>query len=263
MASEPLPSTGPDRALGAFLGTFVGDALGMPFEGLPHTDVPAAVEMVAARRGRGTYTDDTQMMIALAESLIERGRVDDQHLASAFTEAYEPDRGYGRGTRRVLELWANGTPVASAAAQIFDGHGSRRNGAAMRIAPIAVLFRDNPPRLLTEAARSARITHSHPVGVDAAVVQAAAIGAALREEDILEAALDAAHAPEMTDGLRDVGELLLTPPDRCKPTRGSGAPQTRASRSAQRSTRRSRTPRLNRPSGSPSGSAATPTRSRP
>jgi poly(ADP-ribose) glycohydrolase ARH3 len=213
MASEPLPSTGPDRALGAFLGTFVGDALGMPFEGLPHTDVPAAVEMVAARRGRGTYTDDTQMMIALAESLIERGRVDDQHLASAFTEAYEPDRGYGRGTRRVLELWANGTPVASAAAQIFDGHGSRRNGAAMRIAPIAVLFRDNPPRLLTEAARSARITHSHPVGVDAAVVQAAAIGAALREEDILEAALDAAHAPEMTDGLRDVGELLLTPPD--------------------------------------------------
>jgi ADP-ribosylglycohydrolase len=113
----------------------------------------------------------------------------------------------------VFELWANGTPVASAAAQIFDGHGSRRNGAAIRIAPIAVLFRDNPPRLLTEAARSARITHTHPVGVDGAAVQAAAIGAELRDEDILQAALAAAHTPEMTDGLRDVAELLLTPPD--------------------------------------------------
>jgi len=38
------------------------------------------------QRGRGTYTDDTQTMIALVESLIERGRVDDQHLACAFTD---------------------------------------------------------------------------------------------------------------------------------------------------------------------------------
>jgi hypothetical protein len=72
LATEPLLPSAPDRARGALLGTFVGDALGMPFEGVSHTDVPAAVDMVAARRGRGTYTDDTQMMIALAESLIER-----------------------------------------------------------------------------------------------------------------------------------------------------------------------------------------------
>jgi ADP-ribosylglycohydrolase len=68
-------------------------------------------------------TDDTQMMIALAESLIERERIDNHHLPCAFTEAYEPDRGYGGGTRRVFELWADGTPVALAAAQIFDGRG--------------------------------------------------------------------------------------------------------------------------------------------
>jgi ADP-ribosylglycohydrolase len=36
----------------------------------------------------------------------------------------------------------------------------------MRFAPIAAVFRDDRPRLLTEAARSARITHIHPVGVD-------------------------------------------------------------------------------------------------
>jgi poly(ADP-ribose) glycohydrolase ARH3 len=213
MAAEALRATAADGARGALLGTFVGDALGMPFEGRPHSEVPDAVEMVAARHGRGTYTDDTQMMIALAESLLERARVDEQHLARAFVQAYDPDRGYGGGTRRVLELWADGTPLADAAAQIFDGQGSRGNGAAMRIAPVAVVFRDDRPRLLTEAARSARLTHAHPVGIDAAVVQAAAIGAALRDEDILEAARAAARTPEMTDGLRDVGELLAGQPD--------------------------------------------------
>jgi poly(ADP-ribose) glycohydrolase ARH3 len=213
MAAEALRATTADRDCGALLGTFVGDALGMPFEGRPHSEVPDAVEMVEARRGRGTYTDDTQMMIALAESLVERARVDEQHLARAFAHAYDPDRGYGGGTRRVLELWADGTPVAHAAAQIFDGQGSRGNGAAMRIAPVAVVFRDDTSRLLAEAASSAWITHAHPVGIDGAVVQAAAIGAALREEDILQAARAAAHTAEMKDGLRDVGELLAGQPD--------------------------------------------------
>src|SRR6266480_2550329 len=101
-AREWTVSTVGDRARGALLGTFVGDALGMPFEGVEHERIPPDVEMLAARRGRGTYTDDTQMMIALAESLIERGWIDAEQLAQAFLQAYDPDRGYGGGTRRVF-----------------------------------------------------------------------------------------------------------------------------------------------------------------
>jgi poly(ADP-ribose) glycohydrolase ARH3 len=197
-----------ERARGALLGTFVGDALGMPFEGATAGEIPFEVEMVAARRGRGTYTDDTQMMIALAESLIERGRVDEEHLARSFLQAYDPDRGYGAGTRRVFELWQEGAPVATAAAQLFGGQGSRGNGAAMRIAPVAVRYADQPEHLCAEAARSSRVTHAHPVGVDAAVVQGAAIGAALRGEDILEVARGAARTEELTNALGDVSELL-------------------------------------------------------
>jgi poly(ADP-ribose) glycohydrolase ARH3 len=206
MAAER--GTAADRACGALLGTFVGDALGMPFEGRPHSEVPDAVEMVEARRGRGTYTDDTQMMIALAESLITCGQIDEEHLARTFRDAYDPDRGYGGGTRRVVELWVAGTPVTEAAGQIFDGEGSRGNGAAMRIAPVAVRFAREPERLGAEAARSARVTHAHPVGVDGAIVQAAAIGAALRDDSVLEAARAAARTREMASGLRRVGELL-------------------------------------------------------
>jgi poly(ADP-ribose) glycohydrolase ARH3 len=148
------------------------------------------------------------MMIALAESLIERGRVDEEHIAWAFQAAYDPDRGYGGGTRRVMELWASGTPVSVAAGEIFGGQGSRGNGAAMRVAPLAVRFYEYPEQLCTEAARSARITHAHPVGEDGAVVQAAAIGAALRREGILDCARTAARTAEMGQGLSIVGELL-------------------------------------------------------
>jgi poly(ADP-ribose) glycohydrolase ARH3 len=153
------------------------------------------------------------MMIALAESLIEHGRVEQDQLARAFRAAYEPERGYGGGTRRVLELWAAGTPVAIAAGRLFGGEGSRGNGAAMRIAPVAVRFRDNPRRLCAEAAASARVTHAHPVGIDGAVVQAAAIGAALRDQDSLQVACAAARTPEVRAALQAVGELLTGPPD--------------------------------------------------
>lgn len=177
-----------DRARGALLGTFVGDALGMPFEGRPPEAVPERLEMVDARLGRGTYTDDTQMAIALAESLLECGGVDEEHLARAFLAAYDPRRGYGSGTRAVLALIANGTHAADAARRAFGGRGSLGNGAAMRVAPVAVRYADDPDALLEAARRSACVTHAHPVGIDAAAVQAAAVGAALRGEDPLAAA---------------------------------------------------------------------------
>ena len=59
---------------GSLLGTLVGDALGLPVEGCSQHDVRTRFEQVDqtmdARIGKGTYTDDTEMIIATAESLI-------------------------------------------------------------------------------------------------------------------------------------------------------------------------------------------------
>jgi poly(ADP-ribose) glycohydrolase ARH3 len=153
------------------------------------------------------------MMIALAECLIEHGRVAPDALARAFRDAYDPRRGYGGGTRAVIEMWKAGAAVGEAAGLVFGGEGSRGNGAAMRIAPIAVRFADDPGRLIAEAAASATVTHAHPVAVDAAAIQAAAIGAALRGEDILSAALGAAETDELAGALRQGERLLAGPPD--------------------------------------------------
>lgn len=140
-------------------------------------DVPEQLEMLEARLGRGTYTDDTQMMIALAESLLENGRVDEAHLGRAFVAAYDPRRGYGSGTEAVLALIRDGVSATDAALQAFEGGGSMGNGAAMRIARVAVRFADDQKALLDSVRRSAVVTHAHRLGVDAA----------LRGEDIIGA----------------------------------------------------------------------------
>jgi poly(ADP-ribose) glycohydrolase ARH3 len=197
-----------DAVAGALLGTFVGDALGMPYEGLPAAAVPVRLEMVEARRGRGTYTDDTEMMIVLAESLLEHGSVSEERLARAFLERCDPSRGYGAGTLEVLAGWRRGVPVDAAAQRLFGGEGSLGNGAAMRIAPIAVMFADSPDELRAQAERSAGLTHAHPLAVDAAAVQAAAIAAALLGKDILATCRGAAKRSAMRRQLDRVAALL-------------------------------------------------------
>jgi poly(ADP-ribose) glycohydrolase ARH3 len=198
----------PDRARGALLGTFVGDALGMPFEGRPPEAIPLEVEMTEARLGRGTYTDDTEMMIALAESLLRHGAVLPDELGRAFQQAYDPRRGYGAGTREALRLVAAGVPASEAATRLFDGQGSLGNGAAMRIAPVAVRFARDEARLLREAEASARTTHAHLFGIDAARAQAAAIAAALRDDDPIAAARGSAQTAELRHRVDAAANLL-------------------------------------------------------
>ena len=202
-----------DRARGAMLGTFVGDAVGMPFEGRSPSEVPERVDMQAARLGRGTYTDDTQMMIALAESLLEHGGVVSQALGRAFADAHDPRRGYGSGTTEVLRLVRAGFHPREAARSAFGGKGSLGNGAAMRVAPVAVLYANDDAALARAARESASVTHAHAIAIDAAVAQAHAIGAALKGEPPLAAALDAATTPELKDRLAQAAEQLDARPE--------------------------------------------------
>jgi poly(ADP-ribose) glycohydrolase ARH3 len=202
-----------DRARGALLGTFVGDALGMPFEGATPEKVPERLEMLDARLGRGTYTDDTQMAIALAESLLDRGGVDARALGRAFADAHDPRRGYGSGTTEVLRLVRSGVHPHDASRLAHGGQRSAGNGAAMRVAPVAVRYAHDSGALTQAARASALVTHAHPIAVDAAIAQAAAVGAALNGDDPLEAALTAATTPELEDGLSAAARLLHNRPE--------------------------------------------------
>lgn len=122
-----VPENPLECALGALLGAFVGDAVGMPYEGQPGRLVPERLEMIDGRAPAGSYTDDTQMMIALAESLLRCGGIEEQDLAANFRARFDPARGYGSGTRTVIGLWEQGVAVSDAAGRVFEGRGSSSN----------------------------------------------------------------------------------------------------------------------------------------
>lgn len=171
------------KCAGALLGTFVGDALGMPVEGRSADEIREEYGRVDglldARLGRGTYTDDTQMMIASAKAILQADGLDEDVLAQAFLDHFDAQRGYGQGTRTVMHLWRSHVPVEEAAGRVFDG-GSYGNGGAMRVAAVAAAYHDRPHRLDSMATRATRITHAHAWGVAGAVAQARAIAACLR-----------------------------------------------------------------------------------
>src|SRR5215212_870094 len=173
-----------DRFAGCLLGLAVGDALGAPYEGLTHADIFwqfGSPEKLVKNPSGDTlfYTDDTEMMIGVAETLVECGRIDEDHLCRAFAENYHPERGYGQGARRVIEAMAKGKDYRTLAANIFPG-GSFGNGAAMRVAPVGLVFADSPDELWEQARLSALPTHTHPLGIEGAQLLAFAVGWALR-----------------------------------------------------------------------------------
>ncbi len=150
-----------DKISGAILGAFTGDALGMPVEGWSFQEISERygeiTEVLPGRLKAGSYTDDTEMMIGIAESLLECGTFNDRHMALTFCRNYNPGRGYGPGTARVLHLIESGTPWEQAVKKVFPD-GSYGNGAAMRIAPVACLYVGRPDELRKCAAGSARLT---------------------------------------------------------------------------------------------------------
>ena len=190
------------RFSGSLLGLFCGDALGMPYETQPPEGIPERLEMEEARGGRGTYTDDTQMAIAVCESLLRCDGVDEGDLAQTIADAFDPGRGYGPTTTLVVERWRTGPPAP-------DGGDPRAatNGAAMRVAPVGLRFAFDPERCAEEACRQARLTHAHPLASDGAVAVAAAVAAAVRGDDHLTAAIAAVETKELSRRLARAVEM--------------------------------------------------------
>lgn len=176
---DPIPQ---ERFLGCFLGQAVGDAHGAPYEGLPADFVywtfgPMHELLNQSLTEELRHTDDTQMMIGVAETLLAHGEILEQALAQQFAANYDPERGYGPGARRILEQMLAGGDWQSLAATVFPG-GSFGNGAAMRVAPIGLLFADDLMRVAEQARLSALPTHRHPWGIEGARLFAVAVALA-------------------------------------------------------------------------------------
>jgi len=167
-----------ERFEGCILGLAIGDALGGKFEAQSADAIrarfPTTERLINYPQEEIWYTDDTQMAIGVCEALIEKGEIIEESLCQAFVANYVPSRGYGRGARAVLDMMEEGGNYRQVADKHFPG-GSYGNGAAMRVAPIGLLFRDDHQQLMQQAQLSSLPTHIHPLGIEGAQLLALAV----------------------------------------------------------------------------------------
>ncbi len=161
------------RVAGGLLGVAVGDALGVPVEGVSRKRLRArpVTEMLPAERWGlppGTWSDDTSLTLCLAASLVKQGRLDVEEVGRRFVRWL--DAGYwsphgqavgiGRTTRQAIARLRRGVPAEKAGGK---GEWSNGNGSLMRILPVALFYAEaNPEELVQAAHRASAITHAHP-----------------------------------------------------------------------------------------------------
>ncbi len=169
-----------DRALGAYLGLAVGDALGATVEFMlpreirlqygTHRDIIGGGWL---RLKPGRVTDDTEMSLALGRALISaRGwkakAVADSYVAWLKSRPVDIGNTCRRGIQRYM---VDGS--LSGAPSVYDAG----NGAAMRNLPLVLLTLDDEQAFVEHTLAQCHFTHNHPLS-DAATL---ALGRMLRQ----------------------------------------------------------------------------------
>jgi poly(ADP-ribose) glycohydrolase ARH3 len=198
-----------DQFTGCMLGLATGDALGAPHEGGPLEKLVWRL-IGKTRDGCLRFTDDTQMSLDLAESLLEENGLQPDALAKRFAASYHWSRGYGPGAAKVLKRIRRGQPWEQASKAVY-AEGSYGNGAAMRAPVLALYFNADEDALLAAARTSALVTHAHPQGVDGAVLIAIATQSLLQgctSLEVLDRIQRRCSTPEFAEKLKVVRALL-------------------------------------------------------
>ena len=178
------------RAVGAYLGLAVGDALGATVEFMTPREIRAHFGVHDTIRGGGwlklkpgQVTDDTTMALALGEAILRAGRTDARECALAFDawmRAKPIDIGntVRRGIVHFRSTGQTSTPLRE------DDAG---NGACMRCLPVALVTFGLPEEQVRAACRAqAHVTHHNRLS-DAAtelvvrMVQRALAGGGIRQ----------------------------------------------------------------------------------
>jgi ADP-ribosyl-[dinitrogen reductase] hydrolase len=190
VGSRPL--TAPDRAVGVVLGAAIGDALGAPFEFAPRGTFSARLpdrrpdgegDMIGGGAfdwAPGEFTDDTQMGLALAGSLIDRG-------------GYDPDDLWHR-----WQVWARTSSDVGNTTRFALGHRDWRdvvhpdpdrtaaNGALMRAFPLAlVTLGTDVATARAVTVHQSLLTHAHPAAAWGAWLGVAMMRAGVAGDDPL------------------------------------------------------------------------------
>jgi ADP-ribosylglycohydrolase len=208
-----------DNILGGLYGQALGDAWAMPAmlhpddtwemyggwitEFLPGPETHDFHRGLAAAR----ITDDTEQAVALAESIIEDGKVTVEGAARAIIRWYDRVGGdtcqyVGPSTRRAVQAIKAGADLNK------SGRFGDTNGSAMRVSPVGLIHPGQVEAAVADAYLSCIPTHNTDVAISGAAAVAGAVAAAMKPyiklEDIVQAGIWAAEIGR-THGYRWIG----------------------------------------------------------
>ncbi len=153
------------RALGAYLGFAVGDALGATVEFMTPREISARYgvhhDIIGGgwlKLKAGQVTDDTQMALALGQSIVADGGFSAQ-AAQAFA-AWLKSKPVDVGTtcRRGIHRF-----ITDGSLEAPPNEGDAGNGACMRILPVALATLGNDRTFADWTIAQCLLTHNHPL----------------------------------------------------------------------------------------------------
>jgi len=196
--SASTPGPAPDvlaRGQGCLLGQLAGDSLGSLVEFQSETSIRGRYpDGICELADGGTHntiagqpTDDSEMALMLARSIVRAGRFDPGEVAVAYAHWFESSPfDYGHTTAQALRpavaALRRGESPASVAAAAWSAANreSQANGALMRVSPLGIFAHTLPAAAAADLAREdAALTHPHRVCQDASAVFVVAIAHAI------------------------------------------------------------------------------------
>jgi ADP-ribosylglycohydrolase len=183
-----------ERAQGCLLGQLTGDALGSMVEFAGSAAIrrtyPAGLRAIGPSpvfsTVAGQPTDDSELALVLARTLLRTESYDAEEVAAAYTfwvESKPFDVGNTIGTAlRAMSLAGRTGTSRVAAAEAAASHASESNGALMRQSPLAIWGHALDPHALAAAVRAdTRLTHPSLVCQDASAAFIVALAGVVRE----------------------------------------------------------------------------------
>ncbi len=171
-----------DRALGAYMGLAVGDALGATVEFMTQREIAAKYGVHNKIIGGGwlklkpgQVTDDTAMSLALGRAFLSAQGFDLKTVCEAFAEWFQTRPvDIGNTCRRGISRYLHeGTMTKDYA------DGDAGNGACMRTLPVALASLGAPDDFARWTIGQCHITHNHPLSDDATLAIGAMVQALL------------------------------------------------------------------------------------
>lgn len=206
--------SGRNRAEGLILGLACGDALGRPVEfnsaGRINREHGQLTEMVSGgthNKPAGTVTDDTELAVCIAQSLVDQGDFLPADIADKFVRWYDSNPfDMGTMTAETLRELKRGGKWDVTGRSVWSSRPEGKNagnGSIMRCAPYALAFTDDYSKLQEVSRTSSKITHADPrCSYGCAILNLTLAGLLAQESRPLSSALE--ELPE------NVPEELLT-----------------------------------------------------